>query len=74
MVQQSRRGSYFHQHGFIGTGGNKVAEYEKDFVLRQTQMLAKGLGAFLKKDSIDEILSIKKEEQKNDIEEKKTTK
>ncbi|OJG72701.1 hypothetical protein RV11_GL002840 [Enterococcus phoeniculicola] len=37
-------------------------------------MLAKGLGAFLKKDSIDEILSIKKEEQKNNIEEKKTTK
>ncbi|EOL41638.1 hypothetical protein [Enterococcus phoeniculicola] len=51
-----------------------MAEYEKDFVLRQTQMLAKGLGAFLKKDSIDEILSIKKEEQKNNIEEKKTTK
>lgn len=47
-----------------------MAEYEKDFVLRQTQILAKGLGAFLKKDSVDDILSIKKEEQQNDLEKK----
>lgn len=35
-----------------------MAEFEKDFMLRQAKDLAKGLGSFLEQESIDEILKM----------------
>lgn len=35
-----------------------MAEFEKDFMLRQARDLAKGLGSFLEQESIDEILKM----------------
>ncbi|KAF1299313.1 hypothetical protein BAU15_01310 [Enterococcus sp. JM4C] len=47
-----------------------MAEYEKDYVLRQTKLMVKGLGAFLDKDSVDEILSLDQEDSDKDLERK----
>lgn len=44
-----------------------MAEFEKDFMLRQAKDLAKGLGAFLEKDSIDEILQLDQQDEKNKL-------
>ncbi|MGM0212906.1 hypothetical protein [Enterococcus sp. AZ109] len=38
-----------------------MAEYEKDFVMRQAKDLAKGLSQFLEQDAIDQILDVNQE-------------
>lgn len=40
-----------------------MAEFEKDFMLRQAKDLAKGLGAFLEDDSLDELLEMDQQKQ-----------
>lgn len=35
-----------------------MAEYEKDFIMRQAKDLAKGLGNFLEQESIDQIIDL----------------
>lgn len=50
-----------------------MAEYEKDYVLRITKDMAKGLSAFLKDSSVDEILQVgdhKESHQKKEYAEK----
>lgn len=38
-----------------------MAEYEKDFIMRQAKDLAKGLGNFLEQESIDQIIDLGQE-------------
>lgn len=49
-----------------------MAEFEKDFMLRQAKDLAKGLSSFLSKDSVDEILHLDQQDaRKNRLKELK---
>lgn len=41
-----------------------MAEYEKDFIMRQSKDLAKGLSQFLEQDSIDQILDVDQKHNK----------
>lgn len=41
-----------------------MAEYEKDFIMRQSKDLAKGLSKFLEQDSIDQILDVDQNDNK----------
>ncbi|MDT2599789.1 hypothetical protein P7D85_08390 [Enterococcus hulanensis] len=41
-----------------------MAEYEKDFIMRQSKNLAKGLSQFLEQDSIDQILDVDQKHNK----------
>ncbi len=38
-----------------------MAEYEKDFLMRQAKDIAKGLSQFLEQDAIDQILDVDQE-------------
>ena len=41
-----------------------MAEYEKDFIMRQSKDLAKSLSKFLEQDSIDQILDVDQNDNK----------
>jgi hypothetical protein len=51
-----------------------MPEFEKDFILRQTKELAKGLGKFLEQDSVDEILQYEQETSQSKDKEKESKK
>jgi hypothetical protein len=49
-----------------------MAEFEKDYVMRQTKLAVKGLSVFLKDESVDEIMQLDEQQsgQKKEQEDK----
>ena len=50
-----------------------MAEFEKDYVMRQTKLAVKGLSVFLKDESVDEIMQLDEQQsgQEKEPEEEK---